>query len=240
MSEAPVTHGTRTRLVSILIPGAPVAQPRANHRVVYLCRICKSPNVRAFRPGSLRSRAALSATHVCGRGHPIRGIRDVIPTVQTFEERDPSPGQRRRKTSAIEWKRRAAEAYRAAMRGSAPLAGPVHVEIFSVFPLPKSAERVTPELRPDLAWHAVKPDMDNVEKAVLDAAQGLLWTDDARIARKYTTHVIGAQGEMPAVALRVWDLTLYHPRRPEWYTALLRPPERTPEQETLLEGLGDG
>lgn len=60
--------------------------------------------------------------------------------------------------------------------------GPVSVEIMTYRALPKSRpKRVTSE--PD----TLKPDADNVAKAVLDALNGVAWADDAQVVR---LHVI--------------------------------------------------
>lgn len=48
-------------------------------------------------------------------------------------------------------------------RPDAPIDGPVYVELVFVMPRPKTAKKRTS--------HTVKPDLDNLEKAVLDAIQ---------------------------------------------------------------------
>lgn len=54
------------------------------------------------------------------------------------------------------------------------LTGPVSVHIVCTFEKPASA----PKSR---IWPTVKPDIDNLAKTVLDAANGILWNDDAQV-----------------------------------------------------------
>jgi len=49
-------------------------------------------------------------------------------------------------------------------------------------------------------WPSVRPDLDNLEKAVLDALQGIIFTDDARIVRKV---VEKRYGDPPRVEVSV-------------------------------------
>ena len=46
-----------------------------------------------------------------------------------------------------------------------------------------------------MRWHSKKPDIDNLWKAVLDAASGVLWQDDRQIVAGKTAKVIAAQGD---------------------------------------------
>ena len=72
-------------------------------------------------------------------------------------------------------------AAQAAMSGRQPLAGAVEVNIVMLFDIPKSfsrikrAQAITGELKP-----IVKPDIDNVCKAILDACNGTVYRDDAQ------------------------------------------------------------
>lgn len=82
-----------------------------------------------------------------------------------------------------------------------PLQGPVSCEISATFTCPKGDWRKRePQSR---RWHWKKPDPENVAKAVLDAATGVLWLDDSQVARLVVVKAIGAQGEAPRVWLRV-------------------------------------
>ncbi len=106
------------------------------------------------------------------------------------------------------WKVNAAAAMHTALvRAGAPRplfpreAGALELVILAVFPLPQAEWRKTTVrgrvYRPEL------PDAENVAKAVQDAGTGLLWTDDAQVARLVVEKATGAQGEAPFVRLTV-------------------------------------
>lgn len=78
------------------------------------------------------------------------------------------------------------------------LDGALVVDMLCVFPRPKGKAG---QLR---QFHMVRPDADNCAKAVLDAANGLLWADDAQVM---SLRVTKAYGE-PKVILSVRLATL--------------------------------
>lgn len=101
------------------------------------------------------------------------------------------------------WKRDA-RAEMLAVRGGGALTfpeGPLDVHVVAVFSCPKGDWRKT-EPTPRRA-HAKKPDAENVAKAALDAATGVIWTDDAQVAQLLVEKIIGAQGEAPYVRITV-------------------------------------
>jgi Holliday junction resolvase RusA-like endonuclease len=55
-----------------------------------------------------------------------------------------------------------------------PMSGPLQVDMEFYFVKPKSAKRT---------HHTVKPDVDNVVKAVLDNGNGIIWEDDRQIVK---------------------------------------------------------
>lgn len=69
-----------------------------------------------------------------------------------------------------------------AMRGRPMLDGPLHVTVLAYFAPPKSAPKarraamLAGQLRP-----TVKPDLDNIVKAVLDGLQGVAFVDDVTV-----------------------------------------------------------
>lgn len=74
-----------------------------------------------------------------------------------------------------------------AMNGAPLLAGPLEVCVTFAFPRPKahyrSGKRST-ELRDDAPeWHDKKPDGDKLERAIGDGMTGVVFRDDAQIAR---------------------------------------------------------
>lgn len=84
---------------------------------------------------------------------------------------------------------------------AAPFRDPVRVHVTAIFTCPRSEWR-TRAPRPR-RWHAKRPDGDNVLKAVKDAANGVLWCDDAQVVIATVKKLIGAQGEAPRVVVRV-------------------------------------
>ena len=104
------------------------------------------------------------------------------------------------------WKESAAVWMRQAMRGRALLDGPLAVGMLIVFPCPKSDYRKRAPM--PRRWHISKPDVDNVVKIVLDAANLSIWLDDSQVCRfDWIEAVIGAQDEMARVELTVCPIT---------------------------------
>jgi len=77
--------------------------------------------------------------------------------------------------------------------------GPVSVVIRAFHTCPKGDRRKTKPA--PLRWRAKKPDLENVGKAVLDAATGVLWRDDAQVARLVIEQYTAAQDEAPRVEI---------------------------------------
>jgi Holliday junction resolvase RusA-like endonuclease len=71
---------------------------------------------------------------------------------------------------------------------SEPLVGPVELHIDFYMPRPKS-HSTKKGLRPAAPnWHTQKPDIDNLEKAVMDALTQIgMWSDDSQVCVKQTT-----------------------------------------------------
>jgi len=72
-----------------------------------------------------------------------------------------------------------------AMRGLAPLEGPVWLQVTFWLPRPKAHHVAGDPRRPLKAWaprwHTRKPDRDNLVKAVQDALNGVAWRDDSQV-----------------------------------------------------------
>ncbi|MEL7367690.1 MAG: RusA family crossover junction endodeoxyribonuclease [Myxococcota bacterium] len=89
---------------------------------------------------------------------------------------------------------------------SLPLDGPLEIDVVAVLPRPK---RLTRRKDPDgLIWAPVKPDHDNIEKAVFDALQisvnGVqVVADDARIVAQPTFKVYAEKNGEPRVIVRL-------------------------------------
>jgi Holliday junction resolvase RusA-like endonuclease len=71
---------------------------------------------------------------------------------------------------------------KSAMRGMQPWPGPVSVEITVWIEPPKSwSKRLRGDAVNGLVLPTSKPDCDNFGKLVLDALNGIAWTDDAQV-----------------------------------------------------------
>lgn len=105
------------------------------------------------------------------------------------------------------WKGAAQVHYQAALAHAGLTApafhGALELRVFAVFTCPKSQFRKQPVARRPKAG---RPDPDNLAKACMDSGNGLLWDDDAQIARLVVEKVVGAQGEAPFVELTVREL----------------------------------
>lgn len=86
----------------------------------------------------------------------------------------------------------------------APLAGPLRCDLVFVMPRPKSLiwkTRAMPR-----AFHASKPDRDNLDKSVMDALKGLAWNDDAQVCQGSIEKWIAAGDEQPHVLIQIREL----------------------------------
>lgn len=96
-----------------------------------------------------------------------------------------------------EWKQHAAALYRLAMTAQNvdqfPEGRPVEVELLAVFPRPK-AERNRP-----MGRKVTKPDVENIAKAAMDAATGIVYADDAQVTDLIARKRIAGSGATPCV-----------------------------------------
>ena len=95
----------------------------------------------------------------------------------------------------------AAQAY-----GGPLLTGPLEVTLGFHLPRPKghygtgrNAEKLRPSA-PD--YHTVKPDIDKLSRAVLDALKGVVWRDDAQVWKKLASKRY-AEIDGPGVHVRI-------------------------------------
>jgi Holliday junction resolvase RusA-like endonuclease len=99
----------------------------------------------------------------------------------------------------------------------APLDGPLVVLMLAVFACPAS-DYLKRGIRPR-RWHTkANADVENLEKALLDAGNGILWHDDRQVAVLHGAKIIGAQGEPPGVQVTVSALPDEEPAS-SWTTA---------------------
>lgn len=94
------------------------------------------------------------------------------------------------KTRAYE--RRIAADARAAMGGHPPFDGPVRVRVRAVFePAASLSKTKRAALIAASAPVTKKPDLDNIQKAALDGCNGIVFSDDARVASITASKVYG-------------------------------------------------
>lgn len=126
-----------------------------------------------------------------GQGRPRAAVRGGFATIY-----DPPESRK--------WKATAQAHYLEALRVSgvaAPLfpAGPVELHLVAVFTCPQGDFRKTSRFPRRPSTKA--PDMDNVLKIVMDAGLGVLWLNDAQVARTTAEKWIGEPGEAPYLEL---------------------------------------
>jgi Holliday junction resolvase RusA-like endonuclease len=103
------------------------------------------------------------------------------------------------KTEAYE-NRVAAAAYEA-MAGIAPWASPVAIDLTIGVAVPASwSEKKRRACYAQLIGATKKPDMDNIEKAVIDGMNAIVFDDDCRVVQKSTLKQYAAK---PGVAVKV-------------------------------------
>jgi Holliday junction resolvase RusA-like endonuclease len=104
------------------------------------------------------------------------------------------------------WKQTVATYARSAMRGAVPLNGPLKLELAFLLPIPPSWPNWKREAaeRGQIA-PTVKPDLDNLEKAVKDAMNKIVWIDDAQVIRCEKEKAFSAR---PRVVITITTLPL--------------------------------
>jgi Holliday junction resolvase RusA-like endonuclease len=92
-----------------------------------------------------------------------------------------------------------------------PLAGPISLTATFNMPRPKGHTRKDGSLKPDApGYHIIKPDSDNLEKALMDAlTQCGVWGDDSQVCVKSIRKVYGVNGHTGA-AVTIHQLEALH------------------------------
>ena len=76
--------------------------------------------------------------------------------------------------------------------------GPTELAIKAYWPPINPPRKRKPRVE---TWRDKRPDADNVAKAVMDAGQGILWTDDSQVVRLTIDKLHAAQGDGARVEL---------------------------------------
>lgn len=126
-----------------------------------------------------------------GKGRARSFVRGIVPTA-SGKQRAIIGHYTPEKTRT--WEGVARTLAMEAMRGRQPFAGPVRLALHITFAVPdswpawKRAMALNGEIEP-----TIKPDKDNIEKAVKDACNAVVWHDDCQVTagvqlKKYGEH----------------------------------------------------
>ena len=86
-----------------------------------------------------------------------------------------------------------------------PIEGPINLEINFSLPIPKSyTKKKKAECLSGGSNHFIKPDLDNLEKSVMDAAEGVLYLNDSQICSKISSK---KWSEKPLILLTIEPVT---------------------------------
>jgi len=118
------------------------------------------------------------------------------------------------------WEADARQVARDAMKGAAPLTGPLELTINITMAIPESwpawkrQAALEGWIEPD-----GKPDLDNVVKAAKDASNGILWLDDSQVV---STASAKTYGDRPGVYVKVLTRATvgHHATRAEMLAAM--------------------
>lgn len=88
---------------------------------------------------------------------------------------------------------------RAQQEDAKPIKGPVYLYVIFVMPRPSKGKT------PTRLWHASKPDLDNLVKAVQDALKGVAWKDDTQVCCASISKVYAASDEEPHTEISIFE-----------------------------------
>lgn len=97
---------------------------------------------------------------------------------------------------------------RKAMQNRSPMVGPIRMRLEAVFEMPFSWPQKIRNL--ERLEHVSKPDLDNIEKLVLDALNGVVYLDDAQICEVIKRKRYGL-GPRVEISLEEIPTIPYHP-----------------------------
>lgn len=101
-----------------------------------------------------------------------------------------------------------AQLAKASMKGKSPMEGGVIVKINAYYPIPKNTSKKKRKLMEDkLIRPLVKPDGDNVAKAVLDGMNKVVYCDDNQVVTLITHKWYGSEPHVK-VTVRSWECDL--------------------------------
>lgn len=95
------------------------------------------------------------------------------------------------------WGQLVAWSARRAMERRMPVSGPVAVCVAFYLPRPKSVKR---------PWPCVKPDVDKLQRALLDAMTSIVWVDDGQVVSVRAVKHYADGGNRPRAVVSVDEL----------------------------------
>jgi Holliday junction resolvase RusA-like endonuclease len=87
-----------------------------------------------------------------------------------------------------------------AHRPAEPLEGPLFVQLVFGVPIPKKSRWWHEAALARCVWPTPRPDLDNYEKLVLDALNGIFWLDDSQIVK---VEKMKAYAPSPFISVRI-------------------------------------
>lgn len=140
-------------------------------------------------------------------------IRFVVPGTPTAKGRaqPDKAGNMRTPEKTIRAERQVEKIAEGAMRGLEPLFGPIRILLTFVFDVPagwNKAQRA--DALSGLMPHISKPDIDNIEKMVLDGMNGVVYYDDSQVAEVFKRKRYGSGNRIEVYVERI-DCPLNHP-----------------------------
>lgn len=131
-------------------------------------------------------------------GEPVAKGRAKVSTVNGHV-------QMRTPTKTVNYEAKVGLIASQAMGAKAPFKGPVSLTIQAVFKIPKSWSKKRLAANFDDPEYVIKrPDLDNIEKAICDGMNGIVFVDDSQVAAiGYSCKVYG---DRPRVDVTVSEL----------------------------------
>lgn len=74
-----------------------------------------------------------------------------------------------------------------------PLNGAIAIEVNFIFEVPKSWNKVNKE---NAKWHKSKPDIDNLQKGIMDSLNGIAYKDDSQVSYMIAKKEYGAENKI--------------------------------------------
>lgn len=174
----------------MLAPSEVLSPPPPPHAAIPRTGCVPSGGIEFFIPGQPVAKARARTSPIYRRDGSVVTAKNGRVVMSSYTPK---------KTENYE--NRVAAAAHKAMQGLPPLTVPVALEIEIGLEVPASWSA-----KKRLACYALnvgatkKPDMDNIEKAVIDGMNAIVFDDDARVVRKFTQK---QYAERPGVTVRV-------------------------------------